>query len=565
MADDEDPSQKYDQAFFLALAAKGKDAWYAWRRDPVYKEWRVSFAGIDFSEAPRDRIDFSGFEFGDEADFSGCKWRGIEWRDTETTFEPGGARFTGAAFGDETKFTDTAFGDNGDFTGVTFCDWAMFTRATFGQSAFTGATFGDHATFTRAVFDGYAFFDGVIFSDHANFSGASFGDEASFYRSAFGFNTTFDRAAFGGRVCFDGAVVSGRAFFIGASFGGRSVFRRAHFKGGVDFTGQSGEQWTRDVADVYGNYEEAHAALEKCHQITSKRYNSGPDRFLNISFANARFDSEAISSGRSFEEAADFTNARFYRPPNFDGVTNVSRIDFTGARIGFVPPGKRAWTEDSRVPLRLRALRKIAEDTKNHDLERDLYIEERKAGRGVYLNQLLERDELDKKLRDVTEQKKHVWFEWRLQRRARNAHWLGFLAKPSQGARLIAHCLWIIVMWFYRALADYGRNFVLPAAWLGLSVWLFHWRYGEILAPLMPQAGTLDAAKYVRAVWMVALGNAVPFVGLDGEVKKFLFCAGDANCLPPEGFQLLVIAQNVVSIILVFFIGLALRNYFRIK
>jgi len=69
---------------------------------------------------------------------------------------------------------------------------------------------------------------------------------------------------------------------------------------------------------------------------------------------------------------------------------------------------------------------------------------------------------------------------------------------------------------------------------------------------------------------MLALGNAVPFVGpltFEGEVKKFLFCAGDANCLPipPEGFQFLVIARNVLSIILVFFIGLALRNYFRIK
>jgi uncharacterized protein YjbI with pentapeptide repeats len=150
---DEPPAEDLSQTFFLALAAKGKDAWNAWRRDPANKDVRVTFAGIDFSEAPRDGIDFSGFEFGDGADFSGCKWRGIEWReDTETTFEPGGARFTGAAFGDETKFTDTAFGDNGDFTGVTFGDWAMFTRATFGQSAFTGATFSDHAMFTRAVF-----------------------------------------------------------------------------------------------------------------------------------------------------------------------------------------------------------------------------------------------------------------------------------------------------------------------------------------------------------------------------------------------------------------------------
>jgi len=71
---------------------------------------------------------------------------------------------------------------------------------------------------------------------------------------------------------------------------------------------------------------------------------------------------------------------------------------------------------------------------------------------------------------------------------------------------------------------------------------------------------------------MVAAGNAVPFVGpltIDSEIKKLLFCPDNAvNCLPPippEGFQLLVISQNVVSIVLVFFIGLALRNYFKIK
>jgi hypothetical protein len=35
--------------------------------------------------------------------------------------------------------------------------------------------------------------------------------------------------------------------------------------------------------------------------------------------------------------------------------------------------------------------------------------------------------------------------------------------------------------------------------------------------------------------------------------------------IPPEGFQFLVIFQNLFSIICVFFIGLALRNYFKIK
>jgi hypothetical protein len=83
------------------------------------------------------------------------------------------------------------------------------------------------------------------------------------------------------------------------------------------------------------------------------------------------------------------------------------------------------------------------------------------------------------------------------------------------------------------------------------------------------EGGTL-ADNYEQAVGMVALGNAVPFVGpltVEGEVKKFLFCAGDPNCLPipPEGYQLLVVGQNLFSITCVFFIGLALRNYFRIK
>jgi hypothetical protein len=124
-------------------------------------------------------------------------------------------------------------------------------------------------------------------------------------------------------------------------------------------------------------------------------------------------------------------------------------------------------------------------------------------------------------------------------------------------------------MWFYWALADYGRSFVRPAVLLGLSVPFFHSVYTAILAPLIPKAGPL-ADKYEHAVGIVALGNAVPFVGpltVDADIKKLLFCTGFGNCtpIPPEGYQFLVLSQNLLSIILVFFIGLALRNYFRIK
>jgi hypothetical protein len=148
-------------------------------------------------------------------------------------------------------------------------------------------------------------------------------------------------------------------------------------------------------------------------------------------------------------------------------------------------------------------------------------------------------------------------------------HYLSILAKPSQVARLISHCLWIIVMGVYWALADYGRSFARPAIALGLSRYGSYWIYLWVLSSIMANAS--DINRYKQAIWMLALGNTVPFVGpltIDSEIKKFLFCPLN-NCptpiIPPEGYQWLVIGQNLLSIILVFFIGLALRNYFKIK
>jgi Pentapeptide repeats (9 copies) len=489
---------------------------------------RVTFAGIDFSEEPWDRIDFSGFEFGDEADFSQCKWRGT----TEVgrkAFASGRASFAGAAFGDRARFAGAAFGGRASFAGAAFGDFASFDGAAFGGIAsFDGAAFGDGARFAGAAFGDGASFAGAAFGDLASFAGAAFGDVASFAGAA------FDGASF------DGAAFGDFASFAGAAFGDEASFDNAHFKGRVEFTGMSEEQWARDMVSRLGMDEEARVALEKRHKDSRETTGSRLDRFLTISFSGARFDGVAVFSGRSFEKTANFTNARFCSPPDFEFCGGTTRIDFTGAYIGFARSGHLHWTSKTAVPVGLRAFRKIAEETKNHDLERDLYIEERKAERGVYLIQRWQ------------ELKNEGWKTW-----------------PRSSARLIAHCLWIGVMGVYWALSNYGRSFVIPAAWLIASWYVFYQLYLWILSPLMAKAGPL-ADKYARVVGMVAFGNTVPFVGpltIDSEIKKFLFCPGFGPCLPipPEGYQLLVLSQNLLSIILVFFIGLALRNYFRIK
>jgi hypothetical protein len=102
-------------------------------------------------------------------------------------------------------------------------------------------------------------------------------------------------------------------------------------------------------------------------------------------------------------------------------------------------------------------------------------------------------EELKKKLERINHQKLHVWLEWRLQRTARNAHWLGITVKI---ARLAVHGFWIVVMGVYRALADYGRSFARPAAWLGLSGYSFYRLYLWILAALMAKVSPSDMDRY---------------------------------------------------------------------
>src|ERR1700730_7715470 len=172
-------AEEQAKAFFLALAAKGKEAWNAWRRDPANKDAYVTFKGVDFSVAPRNGIDFSGFEFGDWADFSRCKWGGGDWDQVRgaypDVFKPGRACFTDASFGDRASFEGAAFGD---------------------FASFTGAAFGDLATFKGATFGAYASFAGP----------ASFGDRASFEGAVLGFGARFGAVDFHGSVSFDDAT-----------------------------------------------------------------------------------------------------------------------------------------------------------------------------------------------------------------------------------------------------------------------------------------------------------------------------------------------------------------------
>lgn len=361
---------------------------------------------------------------------------------------------------------------------------------------------------------------------------------------------------------------------------------------------------------------------------------------MGVTFAGANFRGEVSFARRSFLRLSNFTGVRFDRPPDFDGATNLERVNFTNARVRFVPADRPWWrpdlTTNSSVAVRLRALRSQIEATKNHDFERDLYIEERKAERGIHLKRLWEALRVRRALRimrarlgslprlphvDLFAEKGApvvAWPERRPSRRDAARPALIDAAGPA-AARLgrayrrnavrflaalgpfLGHCVWIAVMAVYWALSDYGRSWLRPALWLGVVVLLFHGagpvdgitahalsgkRAAIVVEAEKNGRGAEVAERYDEAVGLYAVANSIPFVGpltIDGEVKRFLFCGEPARppqagaeakpaptsspCvpLPPASLQIATISQNLLSILLVFFIGLAMRNYFRLK
>ena len=128
-------------------------------------------------------------------------------------------------------------------------------------------------------------------------------------------------------------------------------------------------------------------------------------------------------------------------------------------------------------------------------------------------------------------------------------------------------------MGIYWLLADYGRSIVRPIVALVASVYIFQMAYSTILSGQVHSNPTV-----VRAF---AIANAVPFVGalaFDKDLKTALLCGDrptdEASAqkrqvpvcvpLPKWDFQILALGQSIVSASLIFFLGLALRNFFKL-
>jgi len=237
--------------------------------------------------------------------------------------------------GPTTRFDGFTFPGLAFFNSAIFAGRASFNGASFnGYAWFNGAAFNSSAFFNRATFTVSVLFESVIFTDTAWFQGARFKGYASFTSATSAAHAWLDGAMFSGHAWFNGAVFRGEASFRGLTFPKNLFFYGASFgPGRADFGLVTFERVARfDGAKFTGKVD--------FHAVAGKR---------TFSMAGARF-----------ERVPDFIQAHFEEAPRLDNVHVVQ------------PEGLEPLTEEEARNLfaRWRALKRLA--IQAHDTDREL-------------------------------------------------------------------------------------------------------------------------------------------------------------------------------------------------
>ncbi len=330
----------------LALYAKGKDAWNAWASEMLSKYEEMRKSGKWSVEdglylEPKNRAtrrwlnaakaDFSTEKepqtFAQKMDFSGFTFPSTALFHF-ATFEKD-AWFVSARFLRRAWFLATQFSGAALFEAAEFKNDAMFERATFSKNAqFDAATLSAFASFGETMFSEEVTFENTTFSGTARFNKAQFRDSADFERSRFLGDALFDDATFDAFADFRSSTFSTEARFNPIEAAGELYFDRATFGGETSFGGRF----------------EGHA------EFTDANFNA-PSNFEcvfsdGVDFGNAVFHDFVVFEGTGFYEDSGYTGGGFVKATfkrealfygnwfaraNFDRATFLDVVSFDNA------------------------------------------------------------------------------------------------------------------------------------------------------------------------------------------------------------------------------------------
>jgi uncharacterized protein YjbI with pentapeptide repeats len=433
------------------------------------------------------------------------------------------ANFSGAIFSGLAGFEKATFHDHADFQGATFSNWAYFLGTTFCKGPdFRRVTFCLWANFVGATLSRWADFDGATFSSGADFSLTTFSGSAAFSGAIFSNLADFQRASFHDHAGFSGATFSDQAIFSGAIFSKEANFQRARFHNHATFSG---------------------ATFTGRADFSRVRFSG------RASFSGAAFSKDTLFVNAEMENPTWFEDAKFSsEPPQFFGAKLHEGTVWRG--VTWPPPPK-----DQKVAGRFvdayERLKLEMDRLKKHEDELHFFALE-----------LLSRRVLDGDREDQVSELKVFGFPvflvpplkiiFQKIKTLRHQKLFGRLfssapfTKQTRTIRL-PRSLHGLAIALYGWLSDYGRSYVRPLTGLLITVLVgipFFWWH---------LAGFWQAVGH-------SLANTFGVLGFRREL-----IGADVLTALPGLLKLFAGAQTVAGIVLLFLLGLAIRNRFRMK
>lgn len=408
---------------------------------------------------------------------------------------------------------------------------------------FSGCEFGSEAlgplSFAHYQFPDNTRFINTVFPCDVTFKDARFGRNCSFEGATFDTSVVFDGARFQTNTSFSAVHFMGNASFVSARFGKHSDFTGAYFKANAQFQ--------RTVFKDQANFNDvtfcSETSFDSVHYVRRS------------TFIRAQFLAFTDFTDARFSGVARFTHVLFKQPPSFRGVQGLEYCDIhdVDVRLGSRQSAWRRvlfgeWNNNEKMVPRLRMLRGIAELTHFRDGERDLFLLERQS-------------ELSCKWASL----KQAGPPARL-RNIRPLNRLSGLSKTiGKTLRLSAET---VIMLLYRWSSNCGRSALLPAVWLMAMSPMFQWVYRYLYASMQGTAMSLLDAQTLKLLRDFALGSLIPFASTtrpsyQAAVERLFMNEGILNV--PSSFQYLAMTQGIIDLVLIFLIGVALRNYFHMR
>jgi hypothetical protein len=598
----------------LHAARQGRAALEAFQR--ANPGSTLDFRDVDFRDPQNECIEFSGFEFLLDVDFSRATfgdtpipWRVHGYRPPtgpgpvrgaalfQKAVFHGRASFDHAAFGDEARFDDSIFKLGANFVETNFANNAKFSGAVFKTVSFARSVLGDHMNFDDILVVEDCSFEETIFGEHVWFERAFF-ERAHFQSSLLGENASFESAVFAALAQFNNTEFGAGANFSGVSFCTRAGFEEAAFGDYASFQGKS-RQTVLDIAN-----ERAKLLPSEYAQIVKERaQRADPSMFLRAGFSGALFTSrthqyatefstavgfrarvvEGVKefarrvrvlfypasplrrngfagcdfSNRSIKGSADFSRVRFEQPPNFQNVDPATALDLAEARFSFRAtewPHLRHWTTKTETVTRLRRLRKIAKDIDEPDIEQSLFILQRMAERGVAWR---------------------VWWDDVLQgwgiyhlisahlksrRKAEfdrlRRRWPTKLLRSARVAITGSGrpLMLTLLVLAYRYSSNFGRSIALPIMWFAFVLFAFA-RWYSAYAATSARFSDLIAFSFGHSFPLSPMSRQ----SFDGIASR-LFPGGI-----PADVLMISTGQSILETLLLFLIALSIRNHFRVR